>query len=63
MPRNVAQWTGVAIATIVVLGRDSDVVYALPLSLAAGGLAAFFAALPDLQASIWALGRARRDRI
>ncbi len=57
MPKNVAQWTGVAIATIVVLGRDSDVVFALPLSLAAGGMAALFAALADLRRHTWGWGR------
>ncbi len=57
MPKNVAQWTGVAIATIVVLGRDSDVVFALPLSLAAGGLAALLVALTELKSQAWVGGR------
>ena len=39
MPRNIAQWTGIVVTTIVVLGRDIDVVTALPFGIAAGALA------------------------
>ncbi|MGH6877818.1 MAG: hypothetical protein ACREHV_10645 [Rhizomicrobium sp.] len=46
MPRSTAQWTGFAVTMIVVLGRDFDIVAAIPLGLAAGILASFFASLP-----------------
>lgn len=42
MPRNVAQWTGVAVTMIVVLGRDADVLTAVPLGIVAGMLAMLF---------------------
>ena len=47
MPTNLAQWTGIAVTSIVVLGSDMDVVYAVPLGLFAGALATFFSALAD----------------
>ena len=47
MPKNVAQWTGLAVTAIVVLGCDMDVVYAVPLGVLAGALATFFAGLAD----------------
>jgi len=47
MPKNVAQWTGLAVTTIIVLGCDMDVIYAMPLGIMAGALAALFAALSD----------------
>jgi hypothetical protein len=47
MPKNVAQWTGLAVTAIVVLGCDMDVVYAVPLGVFAGALATFFASLAD----------------
>lgn len=40
-----AQVTGMAVTAIVVLGTDMDVVFAVPLGVAAGALATFFAAL------------------
>jgi hypothetical protein len=45
MPRNVAQWTGIVVTTLIVLGRDIDVVTALPFGIAAGALASMFVAL------------------
>ncbi len=45
MPKNVAQVTGLIVTTIVVLGCDMDVVYAIPLGLMAGAMATFFVAL------------------
>ncbi len=45
MPKNVAQWTGLAVTAIVVLGCDMDVVYAMPLGIFAGALATFFVGL------------------
>ena len=45
MPTRLAQWTGIAVTAIVVLGSDMDVLYAVPLGLFAGALATFFSAL------------------
>ena len=49
MPRTLAQWTGIAVTSIVVLGSDIDVAYAVPLGLFAGALATFFSALAERQ--------------
>lgn len=49
MPKTLAQITGLIVTTIVVLGCDMDVVYAMPLGMAAGALATFFAALAEQQ--------------
>ncbi|HEX4079054.1 MAG TPA: hypothetical protein VHX61_09305 [Rhizomicrobium sp.] len=48
MPRSTAQWTGFAVTVIVVLGRDFDILSAIPLGLAACVLAGFFADFPGL---------------
>jgi len=61
MPRNVAQWTGLMVTTIVVFGCDLDVVYAVPLGVFAGALAMFFVALDDERRKTMALSRVRRD--
>ena len=42
---NLAQWTGLSVTTIVVLGSDVDVLYAVPLGIFAGALATFLAAI------------------
>jgi hypothetical protein len=47
MPKNVAQWTGLAVTAIIVLGCDMDVVYAMPLGIFAGALATFFVSLGE----------------
>jgi len=47
MPKSLAQWTGLVVTSIVVLGCDMDVLYAVPLGLMAGAVATFFAALGD----------------
>ena len=47
MPKNVAQWTGLAVTAIIVFGCDMDVIYAMPLGILAGALATFFVALDD----------------
>jgi len=47
MPKNVAQWTGLAVTAIVVLGCDVDVLYAVPLGVFAGALATFFVSLAE----------------
>jgi hypothetical protein len=48
MPKTVAQWTGLAVTVIVVFGCDLDVLYALPLGLLAGAVAAAVIELDDL---------------
>ena len=55
MPKTIAQWTGLFVTTIIVLGCDTDVLYAVPLGLMAGSLATFFAALDDARekAGVW----------
>jgi hypothetical protein len=45
MRLNLAQWTGIAVTTIVISGSDVDVVYAVPLGFFAGALATFLSAL------------------
>jgi hypothetical protein len=47
MPKTLAQITGLIVTTIVVLGCDMDVVYAMPLGMMAGALATFFASLAE----------------
>ena len=47
MPKSIGQWTGIIVTTIVVLGCDTDVLYAVPLGIMAGALATFFATLAD----------------
>ena len=47
MPKNIAQWTGIIVTSIVVLGCDMDVLYAVPLGILAGAMATFFMALAD----------------
>jgi hypothetical protein len=47
MPKNIGQWTGMMVTTIIVLGCDMDVVYAMPLGIMAGALATFFVTLAD----------------
>ena len=47
MPTSLAQWTGLAVTAIVVLGSDMDVIYAVPLGFMAGALATFFSALAE----------------
>jgi hypothetical protein len=50
MPRTVAQLAGIVVTAIVVMGADTDVLYAVPLGLVAGALATFFVALSDARA-------------
>lgn len=47
MPKHYAQWVGVFVTAIVVLGTDMDVVYAMPLGILAGALSVFFVTLSD----------------
>ena len=63
MPRNVGQWTGLAVTAIIVMGCDIDVVYAVPLGILAGTLATFFVTLDDQRQKALELARIRRDRV
>jgi len=49
MPKNIAQWTGFAVTVIIVLGRDADVLTAVPFGIAAGMLATLFQQAMRLQ--------------
>ena len=49
MPKNVGQWTGIVVTTIIVLGCDMDVLYAVPLGIFAGALATYFVTLAELR--------------
>ena len=44
-----AQWTGITVTVIVVLGNDLDVLYALPLGLMTSMLATVFSGLPNFR--------------
>lgn len=57
---NFAQWTGIAVTVIVVLGNDLDVIYALPLGLLASALATIFSELPNMRIPRLRLVRIRR---
>jgi len=63
MPRNVGQWTGLAVTAIIVMGCDIDVVYAVPLGILAGTLATFFVTLDDQRQKALELARVRRDGV
>lgn len=47
MPTQVAQWAGIAVTAIVVLGCDANVFIAMPLGIFAGALATFFITLGE----------------
>jgi hypothetical protein len=47
MPKNIAQWAGITVTGIVVLGCDTSLFYAVPLGVFAGALATFFVSLAD----------------
>jgi len=47
MPKTVAQWTGLLVTAIIVLGCDMDVVYAMPLGILAGAMATMLVALSE----------------
>ena len=49
MPKSIAQWTGFTVTIIIVLGRDADVLTAIPLGIAAGMLATVFQQATRLQ--------------
>lgn len=66
MPKNYAQWVGMFVTAVVVLGTDMDVVYAMPLGIIAGALAVFFVTLSEWKLEqiqrAPLLRRIRRDR-
>jgi hypothetical protein len=47
MPRHSAQWTGIAVTAIVVLGTNLTIDYAMPIGIVAGAFATFFVALAE----------------
>jgi hypothetical protein len=47
MPTTLAQWTGIAVTSLVVLGTDTDVLIAVPLGVFAGALATFFSSIAE----------------
>ena len=47
MPTHVAQWAGIAVTAIIVLGCDANVFIAMPLGIFAGALATFFISLSE----------------
>jgi len=47
VPHSIGQWTGLFVTTIIVLGCDMDVAYAMPLGIMAGALATFFVTLAE----------------
>jgi hypothetical protein len=67
VPKSYAQWVGIFVTVIVVLGTDMDVIYAMPLGIAAGALAVFFVTLSDWRTQSLQraplLRRIRRDRL
>jgi len=63
MPKTIAQWTALAVTTIIVFGRDLDVVYALPMGMLAGTLATVLVMLDDQRRKAAVLARiASRNR-
>ena len=62
MPKNVAQWAGITVTAIVVLGCDTSVIYAMPLGIFAGALATFFVSLAEYMAREREMVRVRSDR-
>jgi len=60
MPKNVAQWTGLAVTAIIVFGCDKDVIYAMPLGVMAGALATLLVALDEQRGNFAVLRRLRR---
>jgi hypothetical protein len=49
MPYSIGQWAGLAVTTIVVLGADMNIFYAVPLGVMAGALASFFVTLAEMR--------------
>lgn len=62
MPKSYAQWIGMLVTGIVVLGTDSDVLVAVPYGMAAGALTVFFVSLSEWRQQALLLRRVRRYR-
>jgi hypothetical protein len=66
VPKHYAQWVGMFVTAIIVLGTDMDVLYAVPFGIAAGALSVFFVSLSEWNEErlvrIPLLRRVRRDR-
>jgi hypothetical protein len=60
MPKNIAQWTGITVTAIVVLGCDTSVFYAMPLGIFAGALATFFVSVAESRIATKAVKRPAR---
>jgi uncharacterized membrane protein len=60
MPKNIAQWTGITVTAIVVLGCDTSVFYAMPLGIFAGALATFLVAVAESRMAASAVPQAVR---
>jgi hypothetical protein len=52
MPKNVAQWAGIVVTGIIVLGSDASAIYAVPLGILAGALATFFVSLAEIRSEV-----------
>jgi hypothetical protein len=53
MPQTLAQFMGILVTAIVVLGTDLDVLYAVPLGIFAGALTTYFASFaPEPKANV-----------
>jgi hypothetical protein len=61
MPKNVAQWTGLAVTAIIVFGCDRDVIYAMPLGIFSGMLATLLVALDEQRGRLVARRRIGRN--
>ena len=62
MPKNIAQWTGITVTAIVVLGCDTSVFYAMPLGIFAGALATLFVSIADSKTAAQAAPQTIRIR-
>jgi uncharacterized membrane protein len=60
MPKNIAQWTGITVTAIVVLGCDTSIFYAMPLGIFAGALATFLVAIAESKMAASAVPQAVR---
>lgn len=47
VPKTLSQWTGLTVVSFIVLGRDTNLFYALPLALFAGSFAALLESLAN----------------
>ena len=59
MPQTLAQFMGILVTALVVLGTDLDVLYAVPLGIFAGALTTYFASFAPAPRE---KARTRRER-